>query len=140
MDYSRANQSQKLNFEYAIRPIYYSSRIIGLWPFSMSHDLNGVIQTTRISLFDGVWFLISLVQFFTATIFTYESIKYMPNLNLMIIIFNHIFHIMGLATGPVIIILDLFNRNKVANILASFTIFDNEVMEVLPNQPKSSKF
>lgn len=139
--YSRTNQSQKVNFEYGIRPIYYYSRIVGLWPFSITHNLNGVIQTTRISLADGVWFFISLIMFSTATISKFEHIKYMSNLNLMIIIFNHIFHIIGLATGPLIITLDMYNRNKMADILASFTIFDNNVFNnvFVDLNPKLSK-
>lgn len=124
---SRTNQSKKLNFEYGIRPIYYFSRIIGLWSFSISHDSNGAINKTRISLIDGAWFLISLILFLTATISKFEHIKYISNFNLMIIILSHIFYIMGLACGPLIITMNMYNRNKMANILEMFTIFDNKV-------------
>lgn len=123
----RKNRSKKLNLEYGIRPIYYLSCAMGLWPFSIVYDVNGSIQKTQIRFIDAFWFLISISMYFTVTFTTFERIQHLSNSNLMVIIFNYLIQIMGLACGTLIIAMDMYNRNNIANILEMFTIFDNEV-------------
>lgn len=116
-----------MNFECGIRPIYYISRVIGLWPFSIVHNSNGLIQRTEIRFFDALWFLVSIAIYFIATLTIFEGIKQSHSSNLMIMIFNYILQITGLAFGTLIIAVDMYNRNKIANILEMFTSFDNKV-------------
>lgn len=56
--------SGKNNFAYTIRPICYISRIVGLFPFTIIHDLNGDVQEARVTLLDFLWFKISIVCIF----------------------------------------------------------------------------
>lgn len=124
---SRNNRTKNLNFEYGIRPIYYLSRTMGLWPFSIVHDSNGAIQRAQIRRIDALWFVISIAIYFTATLISFECVNRAHIGSLMILIFNYISQIVGLAFGTLIIAMDMCNRNRIANILEMFTAFDNEV-------------
>lgn len=124
---SRNKRSKKINFEYGVRPIYYLSRCMGLWPFSIVYGLNGSIQKTQVRSIDAIWFLMSITLYLTATFTTFERIRQIPYSNMMIMIFNYIIQTMWLACSSLIIAMDLCNRNRIFKILEMFTTFDNEV-------------
>ena len=62
-------QAKKLNFMDSFRPVYYFSRIFGLLPFSFIYDSNGDVQKTKITKFDGLWFLISMFVYVLMSFF-----------------------------------------------------------------------
>lgn len=100
---------------------------MGLWPFSIVYDANGLVQKTQIRLLDFVWFLISTALYVTLTYTIFERIKHIPYTNLMIMIFNYILQILGLACGALIIALDMYHCSKIANILEMLSTFDTDV-------------
>lgn len=117
---------KKLNFEHAFRPIYYFTRIAGLWPFSIIHDSNGRIQKTRVGLSDILRSILVICMNLTLIFFTikklnrkYESSLPFAGLNM--------FKIVSLLTGTFQIVFDLINRKKLISILRKFSAFDNEV-------------
>lgn len=123
----RVKRSKKFNFEYGVRPIYYFLRLMGLWPFSIVHGLNGSIQETKVRFIDVVWFLISIALYLAAAFSTFERIKQIPYPNLMITIFNYIAQTLGLACGALHIAMDLCSRKRIGSFLDMFRTFDNEV-------------
>lgn len=115
-------------FQHGFQPIYYFSRLIGLWPFTMIYISNGLIKETRINLFDSVWFLISISFYLTALF--YACRKFDSDSSKIFDIWSLVYcigQILALLFGAVGIALDMFNRNKLINILNKFIIFDNEV-------------
>lgn len=131
-------QLKQLNFEDSFRPLYYFSRFTGLWPFSLRHNTNGIIENARIGRLDGAWFLISLSCHLLATYFWYIHIytKYLEyadantSADVTIFTFSMLYVLLRmkyLSIGVAGIILDLVNRHRLADILRKFIIFDNEV-------------
>lgn len=123
-------QLQRLNFEHGFRPIYYFSRAVGLWPFSICHDSNGAIQFARISRLDGAWFLVSMCFHLLAMFYFYMSMVDLEDTNKTIITFSilyTLFQMKSLSIGAVGIIFDILNRQRLTHLLQSFIIFDGEV-------------
>lgn len=118
------------NVQHGLQPIYYYSRCVGLWPFTITYNSDGSIKDACVDLFDCLWFLISICLHLTAL---YSSCDFVvhnrpfseQNLFSHLIFFIH--QIPPLLFGAVCIVLDMFNRNRLANIIKKFTIFDKEV-------------
>lgn len=126
----KSSQLQQLNFEYGFRPIYYFSRAVGLWPFSICHNSTGAVQSARIRRFDGVWFLVSMCFHMLALFYYYRNMVDLEDSNKTILTFSilySLFQTKALLIGAVGIILDMRNRHKLVNLLGKFIIFDNEV-------------
>lgn len=117
------------SFEYGFQPIYYFSRVIGLWPFTIVRDSNGSIEKTRVRFVDAFWFFISIFAYLTAAFYAYKDIKSLQVSNTETTNFSifFIFQIMCLLFGACGVVLDMCNRTKLVNILEKFTAFDNEV-------------
>lgn len=120
------------NFEYGFRPIYYFSRIAGLWPFSFVHHLNGTIQNARISRLDGTWFFISVCLHLLAIFYSHLDLDLVDknDSNITTITFGTLYmlyRMISLLIGAVGIALDMINRHELANIMGKFIIFDNGV-------------
>lgn len=115
----------ELNFQYSFRPIYYYSRVVGLWPFTIVHDSNGSIEKTRVRFVDALYLFISICSYLMAIFFTFTKLK--PNAASYVHFIFFIFQTTSLLLGVCAVVLDMFNRNKLANILKMLTAFDNEV-------------
>lgn len=123
-------QSQQLNFEHGFRPIYHFSRAVGLWPFSICRNSNGTIQSAHISRLNGAWFSISIGFHLLAMCYSYKNMVDLEDSNktiLTFLILYSLFQTKSFLVGAVGIIMDMHNRNKLANLLGSFIIFDSEV-------------
>lgn len=126
-------QSKKLNFAHGIWPIYYFSRAVGLWPFSIISNSNGMNLETRFSVYDALWFLISICIFVGAIVLSVQQLYvYLPlqKYGTLSIFGYFAFEIMCLTFGLIAIVFDLFNRNKLIEILQKFSHFDNQVSRV----------
>ena len=116
------------------QPIYYFSRSVGLWPFTIIYNSNGSIKKARVCLFDILWFIASISLYLTAIFYTYDELNTLLNQNDRIFVSDilyHIFQIPLLFFGAVYIIIDMLNRKKLVNILRKFIMFDNEVRVLL---------
>lgn len=133
VDLSSAETKQS-NFEHGFRPVYYVSRLAGLWPFSIRHNSDGTIQRAHISFFDGLWFAIAFCLNLTFTITACARLKTgieangneKGTLQLRIIIYD-VLQTTSLLFGTIGIVLDMINRNKLVDILEKIIQFDNEV-------------
>lgn len=114
-------------FQHGFLPIYYFSRCVGLWPFTIIHKANGSIKA-RVRLFDSLWFLISICLYLTALYYTYKDIRNTlqkgPYLTSII---SQISQIPTFLFGAVGIAMDMLNRNRLITILKNFNEFDTEV-------------
>lgn len=121
---------KKTDFFYEIWPIYYSSRTIGLWPFSLISSSNGTMQRTQIRACDALWLLISMCLFIGAIhnsvhlmLFFLPDQKY----GAITTIGYHSFEIMALTFGMLAIAYDLINRKQLIEILQKISKFDSRV-------------
>lgn len=118
-DTSKANpKSTKHSFQL----VYYFSRFAGLWPFTIAYDSNGSIKGARVHLFDILWFLVSISLYFESLYYAFDDMNSSHKSVTM-----YISHLPSLLFGPVGIVLNMFNRRSLANILNQFIIFDNKV-------------
>lgn len=116
--------------QHSFKSVYYFSRCVGLWPFTITYNSNGSIKNARVYLLDGLWLLISVCLYLAALFYTIDDIKNAqpPNRNIRFsdLIF-YLSQIPPLLFGPIGIALDLLNRNNLIGILEKFIIFDNQV-------------
>lgn len=128
----KTTRSTKINFAYAFRPIYYFSRIFGLFPFTIIYDWNGDIQEARVKLLDIVWFLISFVTYFAMAFYCYMTVDFPKNYDALrfLILGDYVLLIAGLLFGVVLVLIDMFNRHILVDIMKKLTKFDRELMKV----------
>lgn len=68
------SKSEPKEFQHGFQPIYYFSRAIGLWPFSITYSSNGTIKA-RVHLLDSLWFIVSICLYLTALYCACDNIK-----------------------------------------------------------------
>lgn len=116
--------------QHSFQPIYYFSRCVGLWPFTITYNANGSIKGARVQKFDIFWCSISICLYLASQyhyidrriINTHTTKKsYLSNL----IYFTS--QMTFLSFGSVAIILDMYNRKSLVNILDKLSIFDSKV-------------
>lgn len=115
-------QVRTLNFMQSFRPVYYVSRVFGLKPFSIIYDSNGAVQQSKITKFDGLWFVISMCIYVMMAFSVEESTD-----GKFIFLLGNVFTIFGLACSVLTIIFDMYNRSRFIDILKNISIFDKEV-------------
>lgn len=114
---------------YSYQPIYYFSRFFGLLPFSLAHDSNGELQAPKIRIFDGFWFIISILVYLAITnvsLLRTDIQKYPQSLPILIL-GNEFLLVFGLIYGVIMIIENMCSRFKFVRILKTFINFDREV-------------
>lgn len=124
----------KYNFVHSFRPVYYLSRIFGLMPFTMKLcDTNQRIQKAQVTVFDGVWFLISISLYISMAIIAWKTMD-LPQKTIqssyILILGDNLLLIVGLVYSALIIAFDMHNRSKLVEILNKFVTFDKEVIFV----------
>lgn len=116
--------------QHSFRSVYYFSRCVGLWPFTITYNSNGSIKGARVHLLDGLWLLVSMCLYWIALFYTVDDMINAQGSDEIIRFSDMIFHLSQIVVvlfGPVCIVLDLFNRNSLIHILEKFIIFDNQV-------------
>lgn len=129
---SLENQSgaRPKKFQHDFQSIYYFSRCIGLWPFTIEYNSNGPINAARVHLFDCLWFLIAICLYLTALLYSLEHTKSIQNVHEKYFFWNYIYkinHYPSLSFGTVCIVLNMLNRKRLVNILNKFAFFDQKV-------------
>lgn len=119
------------NIQHGFQPIYYYSRCIGRWPFTIAYNSNGSIKEVRVHLFDIFWFFISNCLYLAVLFFVYEEMIWRFHALSSNSYFNYvIFYVSQIPTllfGTIFIVLDMLNRKILVDILDKFIIFDKEV-------------
>lgn len=123
------SRSRAINFSTSLLPAYFFSRVIGLIPFSIVRDSNGDAHTARINLFDLLWFIFSILLYLFLAFYRYSymDIPQDASKSYILVIGDSLLLIFGIIYGALMIVMDMFNRNRLVDILKKFTIFDKEV-------------
>lgn len=123
--------SDKLNFTFCFRPIYYFARICGQMPFTIIyHCKNGTIVGTKFSKFDFIWCAISLCvqfSFIRLAIDLLTSPRDPNQLSSTLYFCNLSIYLITILFGISMMALDTRNRLKIVGILKEFVHFDEEV-------------
>ena len=120
--------SKNLNFSYSLRPIYYFSRTFGLFPFTIVYDTNGDVQSARVTVFDFLWFIITVCMYLLLAWLSYgNKLPVGANESPLLILGDLVLLIIGLIFGSAMIVFDMYNRSRLINIIKKFTKFDMEV-------------
>lgn len=112
-------QLKQRNFKYSFRPIYYFLYCAGLWPFSIIHHSNGRIHRACISFYDILWSILVIGLNLTFAYFAYEKLMTGQGIHenrTQFFLFN-IFKMRSVLFGGVGVALDMFNCNKLVDIL-----------------------
>lgn len=121
------NRVKTFNFMDSFKPVYFVLRLLGLKPFSITHDSDGEPKRPKITILDGIWLAISLsVYAFMAYSVEGNEHKKLSAVSFMYIL-GYIFTMFGLFCSVATIVIDICNRFKFVDILRKITIFDNEV-------------
>lgn len=125
----RKMQPRKYNLTNCFVIIYLFSRAIGLLPFSVVRDSNGRVQRAKVSLLDFIWFAISIGLNLFMAFYCYQTteVPQDPNESVILIIGDNMLLIVGLLLGAFSILIDMFNRGRLVNIVKRFSAFDDEV-------------
>lgn len=125
----KVSNANKPNFSYSIRPMYYFSRAFGLFPFTMIYDTNGDVQGAHVTLFDILWFFISIFLYLLMAFYCYMNmdLPQNPNDSYILNLGDYALLIVGLIYGAIIILLDMFNRFGFIDLVKNITTFDKEV-------------
>ena len=118
------------HFADTFRPMYYFSRFCGQLPFSIVQSEHNENVKPRVSKFDVLWFAISLCLYGVVTWRTCNTPIDAFNTNkteYVLIIGNSLLHIVTMMFGIVKLMMDMYNRYKLVNVLNKFTQFDQEV-------------
>lgn len=124
-----SSRSVHLNFMHSFRPIYYVSRCFGLMPFSIVSDLNGMALNPNVCAVDILWFITSISLYTILTVITYKNMGFAKaaSVPFVLIFADDMILAIGLINAIILIILDMYNRSKLVDILKMFQIFDAEV-------------
>lgn len=60
------SEARSKKYQNSFQPIYYITRVVGRWPFTIVYNSNGSIKEACVGLFDRIWFLISICVYLTA--------------------------------------------------------------------------
>lgn len=119
-------KSNKLAFSDSVRSIHLVSRFFGFTPFSFVIK-NGEILRARVGNIDFLWFIICLTIYAFLIYSCPHELPLIFEASPALIQEHYIQLITGLFKAIVTIILDMFNRHRIANILIDLNRFDNRV-------------
>lgn len=128
--FKKTSEFRPHQIQHTFRTVCNSSRFVGLWPFTITYHANGSIKDARVRLCDSFRFLIAIGIHLIPIYNLYLTIKYARVQNRESYFPHMVLYITLIPTityGIVGIVLNLFFRNTLANILKNFNIFDTEV-------------
>lgn len=122
------SNSRVKNPQYGFQMVYYYSRCLGLWPFTITYNSKQSIQGAHVNLFDWFWFSISICLYLASAFCVYKNATSFLNAEFFYsnLILN-ISEVPSFLFGAIGIVLDMLNRNSLVNILKNFVIFDRRV-------------
>lgn len=124
-----AKELKAANFYDHIKPVIIASRIFGFFPFIVRFGPNGNIEAAKIRLVDVIWFIVFLFINLTSSYFVltaspnYASTAESTVLHLS----DWFFDIYGVIVLLILVSLDMFNRNRLVNVLNDILMFDQKV-------------
>lgn len=125
---AQTNRQNALTFFQCIQPVYYVSRVFGFTPFSFKFDSNAVITGYEVKPLDLIWFVISFFNYLFMAFIAWNTIS-TPTLEVSIILVygNNLLVIVGLIFGAFSVAFDMFNRQRLVNLMKNSITFDKKV-------------
>lgn len=124
---------KKMDFSRSFHFIYLFSRAFGQKPFTLVRNSNGAIEDVRVNIRDYLWFVTSICLY-TGIICIYCYVTEIPRDTSDMYIFklaNYVRFISTFAFNVFVIISDMFNRFRYADLCKQFTHFDKEVISII---------
>lgn len=127
---SNRTTDQNIDFSYNFRLIHFTSRVFGLMPFSIVQQANGYIEKPIVTIFDFLWFSISIfVYLFGIYSLAYSRLlqdasKYSSKLGTFS---DNMIVMLGLILCLFAVLIDFYNRSKLVHIMREFINFDKKV-------------
>lgn len=122
------------NFSYSFRIMYYFSRILCIIPFSIVHNPNSNIVTSKVRARDGVFFgifiVLNLILFADNFLKTSAHATEMP---LVLRFFGQIFLVLVPCYNIIMTIMNMYNRHKIIKIIKMFSAIAEEVTILIFN-------
>lgn len=120
---------KNIDYAYNITPIHICSRIFGLVPFKIVRASNGEIEGARVNKFDVVWFVVSMCLYLFLAYAYIETNGFQPNPDdsYILTLGDNLLIAAGLVYATLIIAMDMYNRQKIVEILKQFISFDRRV-------------
>ena len=119
-------KSKKFTFFDSIRSIHSVSRIFGFTPFSVVME-DGEILGARVGIVDFLWFIVCLT-IYAFVIYTCPYKLPLPFSASPALVHEHYVQItMDLSRAILTMILDMYNRHRIVNILIDLYRFDERV-------------
>lgn len=116
---------------FSFRPIYYFSRLFGFFPFSIVYDTNGEILRSKVRVIDGVLFAALIFLHFASASYYHMRPSMRSPIPHVFGIANKITYQMIHYHNVIIITMNMYNRQKIINIIKSFNIIDKKVTTIL---------
>lgn len=118
------------NFYDCIRPVYILSRLLGLFPFTIHIDSNGIAKSVEIRVFDAILFVGSIVS---QLVFSCVGLYFVTSravggtdsavFHTSRVIFGFFGFVLWLLSAS----LDMLNRNRFLKLIQDLTVFDQNV-------------
>lgn len=118
---------RSIDFIHSFRPFYYFARIFGYLPFTILYDSNDSIYRPTITVFDSLWFIISICLQIFVVILSVPISQISHTTSLILNDSGRLMLIVSLAFGVVIIAMDMYHRFKFVHIFNEFNKIDDEV-------------
>lgn len=115
-------------FSFGIQPIYSFSRVFGLIPFSIVHEINGDVITSKVRTIDGILFAASIILQVILAVYHYMRL-YVESQGVpyVLILASKILPSLANFYTIMIIVMNMNNRHKIINIIRMFNTVDKEV-------------
>lgn len=125
----KVHRLKKDSFVVTFWPVYFCSRYFGFLPFSLVFDSNGEIRRARVGIFDIVWFIMSIGLYLCLAILYIQMIETPQDPTASFILFfgDTVFNVVAMLLLILMAIMDMCNRNKLVDIVKTFSAFDKEV-------------
>lgn len=116
------------SYSYSIRPIYYIFRVFYLIPFTIVQDTNGNVVSSKVRLIDGVLFATFIMLHLNFLHYHYmKPIVQSSDIPHVLTYGDKILPILVHTHNIIIIIMNMYNRERIINIIKMFDTIDKEV-------------
>lgn len=116
--------------QHGFQLVYYYSRCLGQWPFTIAYNANESIEKAHVNVFDWLWLFTAICLYVASAFCVYN---YNFNYATSDADDFYVHFIITLSEVPSIslravgIVLNMLNRNRLVDILKNFVIFDRKV-------------
>lgn len=123
-----AKKANTFNFFDCVRPVYRTGRLFGLLPFTLNYTSNGEIDSCSLRITDILWFLISVAICIIFSLLGYSALSPTQDIRTTILLLGgRLVLISGVSLAGISIIIDIFNRHRLVELVKAINLFDQEV-------------